>query len=85
MASLRRREAGERKRLKRGAIAVPLIIFSIYQISWIKIKKVTFCKLKTSISTEEVCLQFKNISGILSSAFLRFCCEFRGLSNTPAL
>ena len=24
--------------------------FSIYQISWIKMKKVTFCKLKTSLS-----------------------------------
>ena len=24
--------------------------FGIYQISWIKIKKVTFCKLKTSLS-----------------------------------
>ena len=24
--------------------------FSIYQISWIKVKKVTFCKLKTSLS-----------------------------------
>ena len=25
--------------------------FSIYQISWIKMKKVTFCKLKTSLQT----------------------------------
>ena len=24
--------------------------FSIYQISWIKMKKVTFCKLRTSLS-----------------------------------
>ena len=24
--------------------------FSIYQISWIEVKKVTFCKLKTSLS-----------------------------------
>ena len=24
--------------------------FSIYQISWIKMKKITFCKLKTSLS-----------------------------------
>ena len=24
--------------------------FSIYHISWIKVKKVTFCKLKTSLS-----------------------------------
>ena len=28
--------------------------FSIYQISWIKMKKVTFCKLKTSLSRDFV-------------------------------
>ena len=32
-------------------------------------KKVAFCKLKTSLS-RNFCLQFTNISGILSSAFL---------------
>ena len=45
--------------------------FSIYQISWIKKKKVTFRKLKTSLSRNFV----YNISRILSSAFLRFCCK----------
>ena len=39
-------------------------------------KKVTFGKLKTSLSRNFV-LQFTKISGILSSAFLRFCCKFR--------
>ena len=38
--------------------------FSIYHITWTKMKKVTFCKLKTSLS------------GILSRAFLRFVCKF---------
>ena len=31
--------------------------FSIYQISWIKMKKVTFCKLKTSLSRNFVYTQ----------------------------
>ena len=42
---------------KRGVIYLALFTdpegdscFSIYQISWIKMKKVTFCKLKTSLS-----------------------------------
>ena len=49
--------------------------FSIYQISWIKMKKVTFCKLKTSLSKNFV-YNLQTFRGILSSAFLRFCCKF---------
>ena len=45
--------------------------FSIHQISWIKIKKGTFCKLKKSLSRNFV----YNLQ-TLSSAFLRFCCKF---------
>ena len=48
--------------------------FSIYQIGWIKMKKVTFCKFKTSLRRNFV--QFTNFLRILSSAFLRFCCKF---------
>ena len=44
---------------------------SIYQISWIKMKKVTFCKLKTSLRRNFI-LQFTNILAILSIAFLQF-------------
>ena len=35
--------------------------------------KITFCKLKTSLSRNFV---YKNISGILSSNFYDFCCKF---------
>ena len=54
--------------------------FSIYQISWIKMKKkVTFCKFKTSLSRNFVYNFFfffyTVFSKILSSAFLRFCCK----------
>ena len=38
-------------------------------------KKVTFCKLKNNVTQQELYLQFTNISGISSSAFLRFCCK----------
>ena len=50
------------------------ICFSIYQISWIKQKYIFFCRLKTSLGRNF--LQYTNISRILSSAFLRFCCKF---------
>ena len=48
--------------------------FSIYQIGWIKMKKVTFCKFKTSLRRNFV--QFTNFLRILSSAFLRFCRKY---------
>ena len=47
---------------------------SIYQIRWIKMKTVTFCKSKTSLRRNFI--QFTNLLRILSSAFLRFCCKF---------
>ena len=39
-------------------------------------KKVTFCKLKTSLSKNFV-YNLQTFRGILSSAFLRFCGKFR--------
>ena len=50
--------------------------FSIYQISWIKIKQVTFRLLKTSLCRNFVYNLQWDIWGVLSSAFLRFCCKF---------
>ena len=44
--------------------------FSIYQISWIKMKKVTFWKLKTSLSRNLI----YNLQTFL--VFWRFCCKF---------
>ena len=38
-------------------------------------KKVTLCKLKTSLSKNFV-YNLQTFRGILSSAFLRFCCKF---------
>ena len=49
--------------------------FSIYQISWIKMKKVTFFKLKTSLS-RNVCLHLQTFRGFCQVHFLRFCCKF---------
>ena len=50
--------------------------FSIYQISWIEIKKKsTFCTLKTSLNSRNF-INITNISGILSSAFLHSCYKF---------
>ena len=37
--------------------------FSIYQISWIEMKKITLCKLKTSLSRNFV-YSFTNIPGL---------------------
>ena len=39
-------------------------------------KKELFRTLKTSLSRKFVYNLFTNISGILSNAFLRFCCKF---------
>ena len=44
--------------------------FSIYQISWIKMKKVTFWKLKTPLSRNLI----YNLQTFL--VFWRFCCKF---------
>ena len=50
--------------------------FSIYQISWIEMKKKsTFCTFKTSLNSRNF-INITNISGILSSAFLRSCYKF---------
>ena len=50
---------------------------SIYQISWIKMKKSNFLQLKTSLGRNFV-YNFYNLQTfrILSSAFLRFCYKF---------
>ena len=42
--------------------------FSIYQISWIKMKKVIFCKLKMPLSGNFV-YNLQTFRGIMSSAF----------------
>ena len=47
--------------------------FSIYQISWIKMKRIICCKLKTPLRRNFV---YNLQTGILSSVFLRFCCKF---------
>ena len=48
--------------------------FTIHQVSWIKLKKVTFCRLKTSLSRHFVYNNnfIDNISVILLSAFYDF-------------
>ena len=42
--------------------------FSIYQISWIKLKKVTFCKVKTSLSRRFV-FNFQTLRGFCQVHF----------------
>ena len=46
--------------------------FTIHQVSWIKLKKVTFCRLKTSLSRHFVYNNIDNISVILLGAFYDF-------------
>ena len=48
--------------------------FSIYQISWIKLKKVTFCKLKTPLSRNFV-HSLQTFWGFVK-CILQFCCKF---------
>ena len=49
--------------------------FSIYQIRWIKMEKVTFCKLKTSLSSNFV-YYLQTFREFCQLPFLRFCCKF---------
>ena len=48
--------------------------FSIYQIRWIKMEKVTFCKLKTSLSSNFV-YYLQTFREFCQVPFLRFCCK----------
>ena len=45
--------------------------FSVYQISWIKMKKVTFCKLKTSLSRNFI-YNLQNFRGFCRVHFYDF-------------
>ena len=49
--------------------------FSIYQINWIKTKKITFCDLKTSLSRNYV-YNLQTFRGYCQVHYLRFCCKF---------
>ena len=63
-----------KRRGKYRALFTPTLrgkVVLVFTNSWIKTKKVTFCKLKKSLSRNFV----YNLQ-TLSSAFLRFCCKF---------
>ena len=49
--------------------------FSIYQIIWVKMKKVTLCKLKTSLSRNLV-YNLQTFRGFCQMQFLQFYCKF---------
>ena len=49
--------------------------FSVYRQLNKNNKKSNFLKIK-KVTQQELCLQFTNILGIFTSAFLRFCCKF---------
>ena len=57
--------------------------FSIYQISWIKLKKSNVWKSKASLSRNFV-YNVQTFRGFFSTASLRFCCKFYHTVNRQA-
>ena len=58
-----------------------LALFSIYQISWIKMKKVTFCKLKMSLSRNFV-YNLHTFREFCQVTALKHTYQLRGMAST---